>query len=415
MTRLSDFRLLATGMTLSWLGNGFQTVALAVAVVTGGGGARDLGLVMAASVVAMLACTLFGGVWADRLQPTHVMIGSDAVRLAATAAMALMFGTGHYHLPWLCLLAAVSAGAGSFFAPAMMSLKPMLVTAERRQSTNATLSLLQTVCAVLGPALGGVVVATAGAPAGFTVNAVSFLASLVAAALIRARATRAPRTGMLRELGEGWREIRGRDWLVTGVFAATAYHVANGVIMVLVQVVAIDRLGGASAVGLIASAEGLGGVLGAAAAIRWRPRRLLRAGFLTLLLMPLWAFAYVWPAALIAVLAGAVIGYAGLSFFGVAWETAIQDNVPHRLLGKVASWDQLTSFLAMPLGNALAGPLSHAYGIDRVLVVCGVVLLVAGGSPLLVRGTRTLTRGVPEIAIPAPSVVTEAASPAAGW
>jgi predicted MFS family arabinose efflux permease len=403
MTRPSDFRLLATGMTLSWLGNGFQAVALAVAVVTGGGGARDLGLVMAASVVAMLACTLFGGVWADRLQPTYVMIGSDAVRVATTAAMALMFATGSYHLPALCLLAAVSAGAGSFFTPAMMSLKPMLVPADRRRSTNATLSLLQTICAVVGPALGGVVVAAAGAPAGFTVNAASFLASLIAAALIRARTTRSARTGLLSELGEGWREIRSRDWLVSGVFAATIYHIANGVIMVLVQVVAINRLGGASAVGVIASAEGLGGVIGAAVAIRYRPRRPLRAGFLTLLLMPLWAFAYVWPAALVAVIAGAVIGYAGLSFFGVAWETAIQDNVPHRSLGKVASWDQLTSFLAMPLGNALAGPLSETYGIDPVLLVSGSVLLVAGAAPLLVRGTRNLTHNEPKTPAPQPA------------
>ena len=49
MRRPSDFRLLATGMTLSWLGGGFQAVALAVAVLLAGGGARDLGLVMAAS------------------------------------------------------------------------------------------------------------------------------------------------------------------------------------------------------------------------------------------------------------------------------------------------------------------------------------------------------------------------------
>jgi predicted MFS family arabinose efflux permease len=406
MSRPSDFRLLAAGMTLSWLGGGFQTVALAVAVIVAGGGARDLGLVMASSVVAMLACTLFGGVWADRVQPTRVMVLSDAVRFAATGGMALMFGAGGYHLPVLCGLAAVSAGAGSFFNPAMTSLKPMLVSVERRQSTNATLSLLQTTCAVIGPAIGGVVIARFGAPVGFAVNAVSFLASLAAALLIRARADRAPRTGMLSELGEGWREIRSRDWLLVGVLAATVYHVANGVILVLVQVVAIERLGGASAAGLIASAEGLGGVLGAAAAIRFRPRRLLRAGWLTLLLMPLWAFAYVWPAVLVAVVAGAIIGYAGLSFFSVAWETAIQDHVPHRSLGKVASWDQLTSFIAMPLGNALAGPLAAAYGIDPVLVVCGLVLLGASVTPLLVRGSRRLTRSEPAIpALPVPADV----------
>jgi hypothetical protein len=65
-----------------------------------------------------------------------------------------------------------------------------------------------------------------------------------------------------------------------------------------------------------------------------------------------------------------------------------------------ASWDRLTSFIAMPLGNALAGPRSAAYGINPVLVVCGFVLLGSGAAPLLVSGSRRLTRGVPSVAVP---------------
>ncbi|AGZ44723.1 MFS transporter [Actinoplanes friuliensis] len=389
---MTDFRLLATGMSLSWLGNGFQTVALAVAVLVAGGGAGDLGLVMAASIVAMLLCTLFGGVWADRVQPQRVMVLSDAVRFVATAGITVMFGSGSYHLPVLCALAVVSAGAGAFFEPAMTTLKPMLVSVDRRQHANATLSLLKTGAAVLGPAIGGLTVAQFGATAGFAVNAASFLASLVAAALIRARAERGIRSGMLTELGAGWREIRARDWLLTGVLAAAVYHVANGVVLVLVQVVAIEQLGGARSAGFIAAAEGLGGVVGATIAMRWRPVRLLRAGGFTLLLMPFWALAYVWPGLLTAVLAGAVLGYAGLTFFSVAWDTALQDHIPHGVLARVSSWDLLTSFLAMPIGNALAGPLSEAFGINRVLVVCAVVLFGAGLAPLFLRSTRTLTR-----------------------
>jgi MFS family permease len=392
MRRISDFPLLATGQALSWVGNGFQTVALAVAVVQAGGGAGDLGLVMACSVTAMLACTLFGGVWADRLQPQRLMVVSDLVRLLTAAAMAVMFARGGYHLALLCALAAVSSGAGSFFGPALTALKPLLVPAERRQSANATLSMLQTGSSVIGPALGGVTVAAFGAPVGFAVNAASFLASMAAALLLRVRAERGPRAPMLRELADGWREISSRDWLLGGLFGATVYHIANGVILVLVQVVAIERLGGAASAGFIASAEGLGGLVGAAVALRLKPRRLLRAGWLTLLLMPFWALAYVWPAELTAVLAGAVIGYAGLIYFDVAWETAIQDNVPHRALGRVASWDYLTSFIAMPIGNALAGPLSDAYGINRVLTVCAGVLGLSALSQFLIPGTRRLTR-----------------------
>jgi MFS family permease len=111
----SDFRWLAAGQSLSWLGNGFQTVALAVAVVTTGGGPGELGLVLASSVLAMLVCALFGGVWADRVQPQLVMICSDAVRCVAVAAMAVMFSAHYRPLPLLCALAALSAGAGAFF------------------------------------------------------------------------------------------------------------------------------------------------------------------------------------------------------------------------------------------------------------------------------------------------------------
>lgn len=401
--RIDDFKLLAAGQTLSWVGNGFQTVALAVAVIQAGGGPRDLGLVMASSIVARLACTLFGGVWADRLQPQRVMVASDLVRLLAASVMAAMFFTDGYHVLLLCALAAVSTGAASFFDPAFGALRPLLVPAAKRQSANATLSMLETGSQVAGPALGGVTVAAFGASAGFTVNAVSFLASMVAALLLRVRAERGERTSMVSELAEGWREIAQRDWLLAGLFGATLYHVANGVILVLVQVVAIERLGGASAAGFIAAAEGLGGVIGATIALRFKPRRLLRAGWLTLLLMPLWALAYVWPAELIAVIAGAIIGYAGLIFFDVAWTTAIQDHVPQRMLGRVSSWDYLTSFLAMPIGNVLAGPLSATYGTGRVLTACAGILFVAAASQLLIPGARHLTRRLPDSPEPARS------------
>ncbi|WP_249997765.1 MFS transporter [Actinoplanes sp. M2I2] len=393
--RLPDFHLLATGQTLSWIGNGFQTVALAVAVIQGGGGPGDLGLVMASSIVARLVCTLFGGVWADRLQPQRVMVASDLVRLLAAGAMAAMFAGDGYHQVLLCALAAVSTGAASFFDPAFGALRPLLVPAKKRQSANATLSMLQTGSQVAGPALGGVTVAAFGASAGFTVNALSFLASMVAALMLRVRAERGARTSMLSELAEGWREIARRDWLIAGLFGASVYHIANGVILVLVQVVAIERLGGPSAAGFIAAAEGLGGLIGAAIALRYKPRRLLRAGWLTLLLMPLWALAYVWPAELIAVIAGALIGYAGLIFFDVAWETAVQDHVPQRMLGRVSSWDYLASFLAMPVGNVLAGPLEAAYGTSKVLTACAAVLFLAAASQLLIPGTRNLTRATP--------------------
>lgn len=117
MTR--DFRLLMAGQALSWLGNGFQTVALAVAVLLSGDGASQLGLVLASNMLALLAGSLFGGVWGDRLQPRKVMVVSDLVRTVTVSAMAALYAVGSPPTAALCVLVAVTAAAGSFFGPAM--------------------------------------------------------------------------------------------------------------------------------------------------------------------------------------------------------------------------------------------------------------------------------------------------------
>lgn len=387
-----DFRLLAAGQSFSWLGNGFQPVALAVAVITTGGNASQLGVVLASSIVGRLIFSLLGGVWADRLQPQTVMIGSDLVRFAAVSGMAAMFATHHRSIWLLSLLALITAAAGAFFMPAMVALKPMIVRGDRLRSANATLSLLQTLSGVVGPATAGLVVAAWGAPAGFSVNAMSFLVSAGSLVLIKARVVRQERSGMVQELREGWAEVKSRDWLLMGLLASTAYHVANGAVLVLGPVIALERLGGSRAVGVIAAAEGLGGFLGAAVALRVKPRRPLFSGWLAVPLMSVWVLSYVTPGVLIGVCIGAVIGYAGLIFFDVGWETAIQENVPHDRLARVGSWDTLASFIGMPLGNAVAGPLANAVGINKVLVGCAAVLFIAGIAPLTVKGTRTLTR-----------------------
>ena len=397
MTMSRDFRTLLVGQTLSWVGNGFQTVALSVAVILGGGSPTDLGLVLMCSILGRIGGVLFGGVWADRLQPRRVMVGSDLVRVVATGGMALMFHTAVHPLALLCGLVAINSVAAAFFDPAMQSLKPLLLPPDQRQRANATMTVLRSSATIVGPALGGLVVAAFGAGLGFTVNSASYLASAVSVLLVSVRADRVrARTSMLHELRAGWREVASRDWLCSGVFAATLYHVANGAVLVLAPVVAIRSMGGAHAVGWISAAEGFGGVVGAGIALRHLPARALLAGWLALPLMTLWVLAFVWPSTLASAIVGAALGYAGLMYFDVGWETSIQNNVPHAVMARVASWDMLTSFVAMPVGNALAGPLADAFGINAVLVVCAAVLLVASLSPLAFRGTRELTITAPE-------------------
>ncbi|MDR6863951.1 MFS transporter [Phycicoccus sp. 3266] len=389
----SGFRLLATGQGLSWFGDAFGPIALAVAVVAGGGGAGRLGLVLAVTMTARLACTLLAGVLADRLAPGRIMVVSDLVRAASTLGTAAYFATGQDGTALLCALAAVTGGAAAFFGPAFVSLRPLLVTVERRHAANATLNVLQNAAFIAGPAAAGVFVAWAGAPWAFAVNAASFLCSAATVAAIRVDAPRAERTGMVAELREGWREVTSRGWLLAGLLAATAYHAAFGAVTVLIDVIAVRDLGGPTALGWISAAAGLGGLLGGLLALRVHPSRPLLVGWPCVALMALYAAAFAWPGTLAVVLGAAVVAFGGLMYFSVCWDTALQDGVPHAVLARVSSWDILTSFVAIPAGNALAGPLAHAFGTGRVIVTGAVVMAAASLAPVLVRSSRDLRRG----------------------
>jgi MFS family permease len=391
------FTLLASGQGLSWFGDAFGPIALAVAVVAGGGSASELGLVLAVTMAARLACTLAGGVWADRLRPQRIMVTSDLVRAASTLGTAAYFASGVNRPIALGALAAVTGGAAAFFGPAFTSLRPLLVPPERRHAANATLNVLQNGAFIAGPAAAGVFVAWAGAPWAFVVNAASFVVSAATVAAIRVGVPRAPRTGVVDELREGWREVRSRSWLLAGLLAATAYHAAFGAVTVLIDVIAVRELGGPTALGWISAASGAGGLAGGVLAMRWQPSRPLLVGWPCVALMSVFAAAFAWPGVLGFVVAAAVVAFAGLMYFSVCWDTALQDGVPHGVLARVSSWDILTSFVAIPAGNALAGPLSHAVGTGRVIAVAAVVMALAAFAPMLVRGSRDLRRAAAHV------------------
>jgi MFS family permease len=390
---LHDVRLLLAGQGLSWVGDAFNPIALSVAVVLGGGGAGELGVVLASAVVARLLCTLVGGVWADRVTPHRIMVLADLTRAGSVAGMALAFALGDPPVALLAALAAVTAGAGAFFYPAFVSLRPLIVPTAALQTANGAISFLQSSAQVGGPVLAGLLVARFGPVSGFTVNALTFAWSALCVARLRARADHlAERTGLLTEIREGLTEIRGRDWLWTSLVAAAMFHVASGVFIVLVEVTAVRDLGGAHALGLITAALGVGGLVGGLVGMRLQPRRMLLWAFAALGLFPLFPLAFAWPGGLVAIMALALVAQAGLLYFDVGWQTAIQQGVPHDRLARVVSWDVLISFVALPVGNVLAGPLSEHVETSDLMVGIAVWMFVAGCWPLLVRSVRGFTR-----------------------
>ena len=161
--RTREFRLLFSGQAVSVLGDRMALVALAFAVLEIGGSASDVGLVLAAGTFPLVATVLAGGVVADRASRRAVMVAADLVRVASQGLLAALLMTGVAEVWMLALVAGVTGAATGFFIPASTGLLPEVVLAEQLQPANALRTSAVSTGEILGPVVGGVLVAAAGA------------------------------------------------------------------------------------------------------------------------------------------------------------------------------------------------------------------------------------------------------------
>lgn len=384
--RLRDFRLVFAAQVISTVGDFFVPVALAFAVLDLTGSASDLGIVLFARVLPLVVFVLAGGVWADRLPRERVMVASHAVRFFSQGLLGLLLVTGNAEIWQLVVLQAVHGSATAFFRPATTSITPQLVPPEQLQAANGLMFLSLSIGGIVGPAVGGALVATVGAGWALIGDAATFAAA--ALMLLRLRPlgfTPAPRESFWRELGAGWREVRSRTWLWTSIVDFAAFQMLYlATIMVLGPLVAKRALGGAGAWALILVAFSVGTLIGNAFSIRIRPRRpLIYAWSVILLCGPsLVLLAFEAPAYLIAlseVGSGFAIGVAG-----TLWETVLQRHVPAGALSRVAAYDWMGSTALRPLGLAIVGPIAAAVGVRETLLAAFSLTMVSSVALLLI-------------------------------
>ncbi|MFJ1753434.1 MFS transporter [Kitasatospora sp. NPDC088134] len=413
-----QFARLFVGQSLSALGDRVTFVALPFAVVSIGGSAADVGLVVSAGLIPLLVFTLVGGVWADRLPRQWIMLASDVVRCVVQAVLAVLLLTGHAGVWTMAALTAVYGLAEAFFLPASMGLLPLLVPVDRLREANALRGFVQSAGLVLGPGLAAVLVATVGPGGALAVDAVSFAAS----ALVLARlgpvagsgaAGAEERPGFLAELRVGWREVSGRTWVWSGMLAMAAYHmVVLPSVFVLGPVLADRQWGGAGAWALVTAAFGVGSIVGDVCAYRLRPARpmAVAAGALAVASCQALIIGSGAPVAVIAALE-AVTGV-GVALCYVLWETSLQVHIPERVLSRVSSYDNLVAVALMPVGVMLAGPLSDALGLRPTLFGMTALAVPVALALLALPAVRRLpAQAVPEAA---PEAVAPTAEPIPG-
>lgn len=188
--RHRGFRLLAGGQLASNVGDAFYAVALPWYVLATHGGALLLAAVLAAYGVPRTALVVLGGHAADRWKPWTVMMGADTVRALAVGALAVVASLGPADASLLVPVAVVLGAGEGLFLPGSFAIVPSLLPDEDLQAGNALTSGGTQLATLVGPALGGAVVAVAGPASAFGVDAVTFFVSALTLFGVRAHQRR---------------------------------------------------------------------------------------------------------------------------------------------------------------------------------------------------------------------------------
>ena len=401
--RERDFRLLFAGTMITTVGDRLAGIALAFAVLDIAS-ATALGIVFAFRQGVQALVVVAGGVVSDRLPRNLVLVGASLVQGAAQAGTAFCVLAGVGGVEAIVVLQAVYGLGLGLVIPAEVGLVPQTVGPDKLQQANALQGLTRNVVAVLGPAIGGAIVVAGSPGVALALDAVSFLvcAELLRRIRVRPRADASAPPGFLTELREGWREFTSRTWLWASVVLFGIGNLMAAGWIVLGPLVADERLGGAGPWAVILTVGGIGAVVGSAVAMRVRPRRPLAACVIAAVPLSFQTLALALEAPTWVIAAAAFLAGVGLSIHLTLWFTVFQQQVPERAQSRVASYDTLGSFVLMPLGFALAGPLADAIGITETLWIA-VAVMWASWAAILALPSVWAIRARPPVSSPSPA------------
>lgn len=388
-----NFAKYLSGFALSAFGDSVALLALTFAVLEINGSAADLGVVLLAGRVPMIALVLFGGVIGDRLSRRKVMIGADLVRIFTQGTLALLLLTHRAQLWHILMLQGIAGAASAFFGPATAGLIRDVVVQAQLQKANGILSLVRNFSSMTALGISGALVALVGAGYALAIDAASFAASawLLYSMTLKRDSRMSSRLSLFGELKEGYAYLRQNVWIMVVVIHSGLINaLVIAPMMVLGPLVAKAHLAGAASWAAIGIATTIGGLIGATVGIRVRPRHLLATGIVQVLAAApmIIALALALPTYCVAA-AGLLFGMQ-TSIYVTATQTVLQKHVPAELIARMSAYFSLGGLVLMPVGLALAGMAAEHVGGDRVLWFSFASLLLATIGALAFSSVRQL-------------------------
>jgi MFS family permease len=343
-----------------------QSVAQSWLVLELTNSAFRLGLINVLQFCPLLALSLLGGALSDRVRKRRLILATQSALMLQAAALATLAFTGHVQYWHVAALALVYGVAGALDMPARQSFVADLVGRADVMSAIALNSTVFNTARVVGPALGGLLVARYGAPVAFSLNAVSFLAVIAALSAVRTEGAprRAGGTTVRQELVEAIRYATGTPHvaLILGLLLSVCVFVAN--FTVLVPLIARQALRlDAHGFGLLMACHGSGALLGALtlalAGVTHPPvRGLIGAALVVSAATAALALAaHVWMTAALLLVAG----FAQIVFIA-SCNTTLQMTAPEALRGRVMGLYALMVAGSAPFGALFVGTVAERWG-----------------------------------------------------
>jgi MFS family permease len=375
--RHRNYRLLWLGNLVSNTGDWMDQVAFNWLVYELTDSPVYLGLVNLCRWVPILVFTLLGGVVADRWERRRLMFTTQAAAMGMALVLAILVATGLVHV-WMVLAIAVGRGIMmSFNQPAKQSLVSELVPPEDLHNAIALNSANFNLTRVLGPVIGGMLIATVGVAGAFFVNAASFVAVLASLALMQLPPRGGGRRrGVLEDLLGGLAYLRSQPTLQALLLLALLPVVFGMPYMTMLTVFARDVLEvGGSGLGVLTACASVGALLGAlyVAVAPAGARGAQMLGALVLFGLALAAFAFT-PWVGLAGLLLVVVGVAQQVYMTTN-NTIVQERVAGEYRGRVLSILFLSRGM-IPLGTMLAGFGTAAFGVQRTMGAMAAALVL---------------------------------------
>ncbi len=371
-----DFRLFWTGLFISNVGSWMQITAISWLLYEITHSPLQLGLNGLFRAIPTICFGLLGGTITDRYDRRRLLLFTQVILMLLAFLLGLLAQTGLIQVWHIYTLTLLSAVVGTLDGPARQSLYPSLVPRSALANAIALNSLLWKGTVLLGPSLAGIAISTVGTDGAFYANALSFLAVIVALFLMKTPSTKAARRGEFRkELNEGVAYVFSQK-IILGIMAMEATSSIFGIDQAMLTIFARDILQvGATGLGFLQSARGLGAIVGSGLLIFMGQTRshgkilfvsalLYGASFALFGLSDTFSLSLLWL-----LVAGATD-----TVWGAARNTILQLKTSEAMRGRVMGIFQLSNRGLNPLGQVETGLVVPLVGAREATFIGGLIV-----------------------------------------